>query len=108
MTVFMNPDPPSNISIRAALLAETQRTLASFSRLQDEYDQAATDPDVIQEDRSTARLLAAQARRALSTARSALARFDDGTYGTCESCKAKISAQRLQAVPDTTTCLPCS
>jgi RNA polymerase-binding transcription factor DksA len=35
----------------------------------------------------------------------ALKRLDDGTYGTCETCKGKIPKARLQAMPATRYCL---
>ena len=35
----------------------------------------------------------------------ALRKVDDGTYGTCEICGKAISAERLEAVPGTRTCI---
>jgi|SRR5437773_6248947 len=35
----------------------------------------------------------------------ALKRVDDGTYGTCETCKRRIPKARLQAMPGTRYCL---
>jgi DnaK suppressor protein len=37
----------------------------------------------------------------------ALARIDEGTYGSCERCGATIVAERLDAVPYATLCLSC-
>ncbi|MBN2123121.1 MAG: RNA polymerase-binding protein DksA [Deltaproteobacteria bacterium] len=37
----------------------------------------------------------------------ALERIDDGTFGICESCGAKISEERLKARPVTTLCIEC-
>ena len=34
----------------------------------------------------------------------ALDRLDDGTYGTCEACGARIDADRLAAQPGARTC----
>ena len=39
--------------------------------------------------------------------KAALARMEDGTYGTCLSCDDPISLKRLQAVPWTEFCLRC-
>ncbi|MDQ3702761.1 MAG: TraR/DksA C4-type zinc finger protein [Chloroflexota bacterium] len=35
----------------------------------------------------------------------ALARVEEGTYGTCERCGRPIGAERLDAIPETTLCL---
>jgi RNA polymerase-binding transcription factor DksA len=35
----------------------------------------------------------------------AMKRLDDGTYGTCETCKRKIPKARLEAMPATRYCL---
>jgi len=37
----------------------------------------------------------------------ALARFEDGTYGLCESCGARIDRARLQALPHARYCMDC-
>ncbi len=37
----------------------------------------------------------------------ALARIDEGTYGTCESCGEAIGKARLQAFPRATLCVTC-
>lgn len=38
----------------------------------------------------------------------ALARLDDGTYGTCTACAGPIGADRLDARPTATTCITCA
>lgn len=38
----------------------------------------------------------------------AAARLRDGTYGTCERCGAAIPAERLLALPATSTCVACA
>jgi DnaK suppressor protein len=37
----------------------------------------------------------------------ALERFEDGTYGICESCGVRIELARLEAVPEAGYCLSC-
>jgi len=44
-----------------------------------------------------------QARRL----RVALTRLDDGEYGACSACGARIPQKRLLAVPDAATCVAC-
>ncbi|NLJ54832.1 MAG: DNA-binding protein, partial [Intrasporangiaceae bacterium] len=51
--------------------------------------------------------LANNARELLDQNRRALARMDDGTYGTCASCGDPIGKLRLQAAPRATLCMPC-
>lgn len=46
-------------------------------------------------------------RRALADVCSAMRRFDDGTYGTCERCGATIPEERLEAVPTANLCIQC-
>jgi DnaK suppressor protein len=43
----------------------------------------------------------------LRQVRSALARINDGSYGTCLHCEEEISPKRLNAVPQTPYCIKC-
>ncbi len=47
------------------------------------------------------------ARELLEQSERALARIDDGSYGTCESCGEPIGKARLQAFPRATLCVAC-
>jgi DnaK suppressor protein len=38
----------------------------------------------------------------------ALAKLDEGTYGTCDMCGGAIPAARLKAIPDAVLCLACA
>jgi DnaK suppressor protein len=38
----------------------------------------------------------------------ALAKLDDGTYGTCDTCGEPIAPARLHAMPDRVMCLACA
>jgi RNA polymerase-binding transcription factor len=38
----------------------------------------------------------------------ALAKLDEGTYGTCDTCGGPIAPKRLEAMPDSTLCLECA
>jgi DnaK suppressor protein len=46
--------------------------------------------------------------RGLARTERALAKLDDGTYGTCDSCRDPIARARLQAIPDGVLCLACA
>lgn len=37
----------------------------------------------------------------------ALAKIEDGSFGTCEECSEEISVKRLEARPETTLCIKC-
>lgn len=44
---------------------------------------------------------------ALVEIRDAIARLDDGTYGTCQICCSAVEWERLEAVPSTRLCWQC-
>ncbi|MAH39633.1 MAG: molecular chaperone DnaK [Dehalococcoidales bacterium] len=43
----------------------------------------------------------------LAEVRHALHKFEDGTYGSCESCGQPIDPARLEALPQATLCMAC-
>ncbi len=45
--------------------------------------------------------------RELRDVKNALARIDDGTYGTCKYCKKEIPLPRLLARPESSSCVHC-
>lgn len=47
------------------------------------------------------------AETSLEKVERALAKFDDGTYGLCEACGARIDRARLEALPHARHCLEC-
>ena len=49
-----------------------------------------------------------RSRRAIADIDAALARLDDGTYGSCEACRRPISLERLEAIPRTRLCITCA
>jgi DnaK suppressor protein len=46
-------------------------------------------------------------RQLLSKIDQALAKVDDGTFGTCEDCEEPIEPRRLEARPVSTLCIAC-
>ena len=46
--------------------------------------------------------------RGLDRTERALAKLDEGTYGTCDSCGDSIATGRLRAMPDGVLCLACA
>jgi DnaK suppressor protein len=53
---------------------------------------------------STARSLDAKLR----DVERALAKLDEGTYGTCDRCGRPIGAERLEAIPSAVRCIACA
>jgi len=46
--------------------------------------------------------------QALARTERALAKLDDGTYGSCDTCGQPIAPARLNAMPDGVMCLACA
>lgn len=61
--------------------------------------------EMVDQDRENAMLEAAEGQRV--QIRAALQRLDDGTYGTCLDCGAKISDARLTVRPEAARCVEC-
>ena len=58
-------------------------------------------------DREMASTLEENSTHVLSAINAALARLDQGTYGTCETCGSPIAPERLEAIPWATQCIEC-
>lgn len=96
---------------RARLLEERQRLL---DELGEEIEgpgqmtygsQAAAATHVFEQQRDLA--LRERATLQLELVDEALARLDDGTYGTCRRCGRPIAAGRLEALPWAAHCIEC-
>ena len=66
---------------------------------------ADTASELADNDRENAMLEAAEDQRV--QVRAALARIEDGSYGTCTDCGAQISEARLQVRPEAARCIDC-
>lgn len=53
------------------------------------------------------RVLTSAAQTALADVSAALARLDDGTYGSCEACTTPIDVERLEILPSSRFCTRC-
>ena len=94
-------------SLESRLRADAATTATRLAELEAELDQAIHDPDVILEDRDALRAMVESARHRAVGAPQALERFETGGYGRCERCGGEIGAERLEALPDATTCIAC-
>jgi DnaK suppressor protein len=111
-------DPPD---ARARLAAARERTLARLAALEREFGGiveaargASTDDEhdpegaTVAFERQHVAALAEAAREHLAGIDAALARLEDGSYGVCEACGQRISAERLAARPEARTCVGCT
>jgi DnaK suppressor protein len=88
------------------LLAQARDVLQEFTDVRG-TDADALDLAVNESNRDFSIRMADRERRLMSKIRHALTRIHDGEYGTCESCGAEITHQRLLARPVATLCIDC-
>jgi len=96
---------------RAALLAERDRLRAGIAEgivapgPMTYGSQAAAASQVFEQQRDLA--LRDRNKQHLAAVDAALARLDDGTYGTCVRCARPIAPARLDALPWAAHCIDC-
>ena len=104
-------DLPGVDLARARLLAERRRLLEEIGDAvalpeQMTYgSQAAAATQVFEQERDLA--MRERASLHLQAVDGALARLDDGSYGTCIRCGQPIAAERLEALPWAAHCIAC-
>lgn len=97
--------------LRTELTDEQVRLVGQLEELDDEqgsegdYDENFADSGQVAAEQGETRSLALQLREQLDEVETALARLDDGTYGTCEVCGEAIPDPRLEALPTTRWCI---
>ena len=99
-------------SSRAEIMAELQELGAapdgdqvqSLTGIDDNFADSASATT----ERAEKLALVEQARERLSDIDHALARMDDGSYGTCERCGNAIATPRLEARPMSVHCVECA
>ena len=73
-----------------------------------EYDSNFADSSQVTAERGEAEARAASLREALEDVTHALAKFEGGSYGKCESCGEQIAEARLEAMPSARYCMNCA
>lgn len=76
---------------------------ADFPQLGDKEDENASEVAEYSKDLTLERTLEASLR----DVNKALARMEDGSYGTCKYCNKEIDIKRLMARPTSTSCIDC-
>jgi RNA polymerase-binding transcription factor DksA len=72
------------------------------------YDQNFADSSQVTAERGEVEALANSLKETLVEVERALAKFDAGTYGQCESCGQPIAPARLEAKPAARLCINCA
>jgi len=113
-------DDQTHARLRAQLEAELERLEAEVAVIEREGHEALSeasgennyrdhmaDQGSATFERELDMTLDENVRAALAEVRRALARMDEGTYGTCERCGQQISDSRLEAMPTANLCITC-
>lgn len=100
---------PSDVTrLRAHLLRELrEQTELVAQQVDDLEDLPAGAAGSLEVERDVAEELLVLRRQAIEEITSALARIDDGTYGTCQECHSAIPIERLEVLPHARLCVTC-
>jgi len=91
---------------RVVLEEERDRLSTQLAQLLGEdHDPNFADRGEVAAELGEAHALADLLRDQLAHVERALARIDDGSYGSCEVCGGPIAAARLEALPSATVCI---
>ncbi len=89
-----------------SIITESRENVQSLTEQRD-VDADQLDLAVTESNRDFALRLADRERRLLRKIKLSIERIQQGEYGTCESCGAPITFQRLMARPVATLCIDC-
>ena len=73
-----------------------------------DYDEGFADSSQVTAERGEVEALVGNLRETLADVEDALAKFESGTYGACESCGRSIADARLEAMPAARLCIDCA
>lgn len=88
------------------LLQEAGRTVSEMTDENGNFPDP-TDRASLESDRNFELRIRDRERRLIMKIRDALARIENGTFGTCECCEEPIGEARLRARPVTELCIDC-
>lgn len=101
----------TNASRRAQLVTERDRVHDQLQELgveRDSFDEGFADSGQVTAERGEVEAIVGTLRETLNDIDAALAKFDGGTYGMCESCGSPIAEARLEAMPAARLCMTCA
>jgi len=73
-----------------------------------DFDDGFADSGQVTAERGEVDAVAGSLLETLQDIEDALRKFDDGTYGSCESCGNPIAEARLEAMPAARLCITCA
>ena len=102
-----------NPVLRAQLQSERDRIVEQLHSLGGSegdlsFDENFADSSQVTAERGEIEALAGTLSETLRDIEDALAKFDAGTYGQCESCGNEIGEARLEAMPAARLCITCA
>jgi DnaK suppressor protein len=113
-TVAMPRSAPAAADLRpqyrARLEEQWRHQLGDIIDLSNDSRSASDEPDedgLRETDQILSARLLAAARMQLDETEAALARLDDGSYGSCGICAEPISSERLEILPAASYCVVC-
>lgn len=104
-------EPALENSARQELSAERSRLEGQVAGLlqgtgaSPDFDDNFADSGQVAAEQGENKLLAAELRNELDEVERALAKLDEGVYGSCETCGSPVGADRLEAMPATRFCI---
>jgi RNA polymerase-binding transcription factor DksA len=102
-------DANDTSTTRAALEEERSQLRSQLTDLGGvDYDENFADSGQVAAEQGENRALVSQLEETLEEVERALAKLDEGGYGTCEGCGKEISEARLEAMPATRFCIDCA
>jgi len=88
------------------LLNEAEKTVTGMTSDKNTFPDP-TDRANLETDRNFELRIRDRERKLILKIKEALARIEEGNFGTCEECGEEISEERLKARPVTTLCIEC-
>ena len=73
-----------------------------------QFDSNFADSSQVTAERGEVEALASNLRESLTDVEAAIAKLDNGTFGTCENCGQPIPPARLEAKPAARLCMECA
>ena len=99
------PDQDALARIRAELERERKELRGQLEEQGIDFDENFADSGQVAAEQGEHRALIDRLTGALRDVDRALAKLDDGTYGTCEVCSDEIAEPRLEAMPSARYCI---